>query len=213
MSTLAEVQDLRLVLGAPLSAPPEAQSDHALLQATLTGDEEAFAEIVARYRHQITGYMYRLTGDYECAVDLAQETFLRVYCAAQRYRQDYAFSTYVYRIATNLAISELRRQKRRRLVSFAVFFPAKDESQNCEFEPAAEGPRQDDAIIENERRTAVANAIRSLPERYRVPLVLRDVEGKSYDEVARILQMNEGTVKSRISRGRNLLRSKLQAYM
>ena len=83
-------------------------SDHALLEATRTGDQDAFAELVSRYRNQITSYIYRMTNDYDGAVDLAQETFVRVYKAADRYQRSYAFSTYIYRIATNLAISELR---------------------------------------------------------------------------------------------------------
>ena len=90
-----------------------AMSDHRLLEATRTGDEAAFAELVRRYRNQITNYVYRMTNDYDLAVDLAQETFMRVYAAADRYRTSFAFSTYIYRIATNLAISELRRRKRR----------------------------------------------------------------------------------------------------
>ena len=90
-------------------------SDHELIEATKRGDEDAFAEIVARYRKPITNYLYRFLNDYEEAVDLAQETFVRVYFAIERYHTEYAFSTYVYRIATNLAISEIRRRKRRKL--------------------------------------------------------------------------------------------------
>src|SRR5438445_12502919 len=101
-------------------------TDHALLEGTLAGDEDAFAELVGRYRNQITSYIYRMTNDYDGAVDLAQETFVRVYRAAARYQTTYAFSTYIYRIATNLAISELRKRKRRRLVSLTGFFESKD---------------------------------------------------------------------------------------
>src|SRR4029079_13350101 len=97
-------------------------SDHALLEATKHGDDSAFALLVARYRNQITNYVYRMTNDYDGAVDLAQETFVRVYRAADRYQTTYAFSTYIYRIATNLAISELRKRKRRKLVSLTGFF-------------------------------------------------------------------------------------------
>ena len=104
---------------APLD---EVLTDHHLLAATKEGDEAAFAELVRRYRNQITNYVYRMTNDYDAAVDLAQETFMRVYAAADRYQTTYAFSTYIYRIATNLAISELRRRKRRRLVSLTGFF-------------------------------------------------------------------------------------------
>src|SRR6478672_10511238 len=97
-------------------------SDHALIEATKNGDESAFAVIVGRYRNPITNYLYRFLNDYEEAVDLAQETFVRVYFAIDRYHTEYAFSTYIYRIATNLAISELRRRKRRRLLSLTGLF-------------------------------------------------------------------------------------------
>ncbi len=192
----------------------EVLTDHHLLAATKEGDETAFAELVRRYRNQITNYVYRMTNDYETAVDLAQETFMRVYAAADRYQTTYAFSTYIYRIATNLAISELRRRKRRRLVSLTGFFQSQDSSgEATELDPPDASPLQDVTVVEGERRSAVARAIATLPEKYRAPLVLRDVEERSYEEIASILQMSEGTVKSRINRARTFLRDKLQAYL
>jgi RNA polymerase sigma-70 factor (ECF subfamily) len=192
----------------------EAMSDHRLLEATREGDEAAFAELVRRYRNQITNYVYRMTNDYDLAVDLAQETFLRVYAAADRYQSSFAFSTYIYRIATNLAISELRRRKRRRLVSLSTFFqPRESGEESCELDVTDTVPLQDVTMVEDERRGAVTRAIATLPEKYRAPLVLRDVEGRSYEEIARILEMSEGTVKSRINRARAFLRDKLQAYL
>jgi RNA polymerase sigma-70 factor (ECF subfamily) len=202
--------------GAPVRAEEAVgeMTDHRLLEATKTGDDAAFAELVRRYRNQITNYVYRMTNDYDLAVDLAQETFMRVYAAAERYQTSYAFSTYIYRIATNLAISELRRRKRRRLVSLSSFFGEREQpSDSCELDMPDKGPLQDVAVVEDERRAAVARAIATLPEKYRAPLVLRDVEERSYDEIACILNMNEGTVKSRINRARGFLRDKLQAYL
>src|SRR5213075_3160352 len=102
-------------------------SDHDLIERTKAGDESAFAAIVARYRNPITNYLYRFLNDYEEAVDLAQETFVRVYFAIDRYHTQYAFSTYIYRIATNLAISEIRRRKRRRLMSLTGLFQSEDD--------------------------------------------------------------------------------------
>jgi RNA polymerase sigma-70 factor (ECF subfamily) len=170
--------------------------------------------LVGRYRNQITNYIYRMTSDYDGAVDLAQETFVRIFRAMDRYQTDYAFSTYIYRIATNLAISELRKRKRRRLVSLTGFFQTREEgSEPREFDPVDARPLQDAALVDAERRAAVARAITTLPEKYRAPLVLRDVEGKSYDEIAGILETSVGTVKSRISRARSFLRDKLKAYL
>src|SRR3982751_3949818 len=96
-------------------------SDHDLIEATKQGDEEAFAEIVRRYKNPIVNYLYRFLNDYEEAVDLGQETFVRVYFAIDRYHTGFAFSTYIYRIATNLAISEIRKRKRRKLLSLTGF--------------------------------------------------------------------------------------------
>jgi RNA polymerase sigma-70 factor, ECF subfamily len=219
MSAIATTNDLIFSVagsGTPACAGElvEAMTDHRLLEATKTGDEVAFAELVRRYRNQITNYVYRMTNDYELAVDLAQETFMRVYAAAERYQTSYAFSTYIYRIATNLAISELRRRKRRRLVSLSSFFRERESpGDTSELEMPDPVPLQDVVYVEDERRAAVARAIATLPEKYRAPLVLRDVEERSYEEIASILQMNEGTVKSRINRARTFLRDKLQAYL
>jgi len=121
MRTLSSIDDLNFAAAMPAPVVVQKASDHALLEETLAGDEDAFAELVSRYRNQITSYIYRMTNDYDGAVDLAQETFMRVYRAANRYQTTHAFSTYIYRIATNLAISELRKRKRRRLVSLTGF--------------------------------------------------------------------------------------------
>lgn len=212
MDTLSSIDELAFSAALRPEMVSDPTSDHALLEATRSGDEDAFAELVARYRNQITSYIYRMTNDYDGAVDLAQETFVRVYRAADRYQQSHAFSTYIYRIATNLAISELRKRKRRRLVSLTGFFQS-NEGEDREFNPPDERPLQDSEMVEQERRTAVQRAISTLPEKYRAPLILRDVDGRSYEEISRILDTSEGTVKSRISRARGFLREKMKGYL
>jgi RNA polymerase sigma-70 factor (ECF subfamily) len=213
MNTLSTIDELAFPSAIQPEVLEDTASDHALLEATRTGDQDAFAELVSRYRNQITSYIYRMTNDYDGAVDLAQETFVRVYRAADRYQRTYAFSTYIYRIATNLAISELRKRKRRKLVSLTGFFQSGDGSEARELNPPDERPLQDSELVETERRNAVQRAISTLPEKYRAPLILRDVDGRSYDEIAEILQTSEGTVKSRISRARGFLREKMSAYL
>jgi len=190
----------------------ETASDHELLADIKDGDEAAFQEIVRRYRNPITNFVYRMLDDYERSVELAQETFIRVYTSASRYQANYSFSTYIYRIATNLAISELRRRKRRKFVS--LFSPFTDDNGDAvELDPPDLNPLQDESLINDERRKAVARAITSLPEKYRAAIVLRDVEGLSYDRIAEVLKLSEGTVKSRINRARNLLKEKLSVYI
>lgn len=186
--------------------PIEPDSHHALLEAAKKGNEAAFAEIVARYRNPITNYLYRMLNDYEQAVILAEETFVRVYFSFERYHTDFAFSTYIYRIATNLAVSEIRRRKRRKLLSLTGLFQTGEKSeikvnlQNADF-------------IENQQEKVVAQTIATLPGKYRAPLVLRDIEGKSSEEAAQILGLSLGTTKSRISRARGLLKEKLKIYL
>lgn len=194
------------------SMPEEKRSDHALIKATKSGDEAAFGEIMDRYRSPITNYLYRFLNDYEEAVDLAQETFVRVYFAIDRYHTQFAFSTYIYRIATNLAISEIRRRKRRRLMSLTGLFQSEDDTQ-VEFQPPDKRKLQDAELVDDERSQVIARAIAALPEKYRIPVILRDIEGRSYDEIAEIMELGLGTTKSRINRGRGLLKEKLQHYL
>ena len=191
--------------------PDDVLSDNQLIEAARGGDEEAFAEIVARYRNPITNYLYRFLNDYEEAVDLAQETFVRVYFAMGRYHTGYAFSTYIYRIATNLAISEIRKRKRRNVLSLTGLFQ-KDETDTTEYQPPDSRPTPDANLLDDEKSRLIEKAIVSLPPKYRAAIVLRDVEGLSYDEIAEIMGLGLGTTKSRINRARGLLKEKLKGY-
>jgi RNA polymerase sigma-70 factor (ECF subfamily) len=209
---MATVTHQAQAIGLGGSRSVEAASDHELLAAIRDGDETAFQEIVRRYRNPITNFVYRMLDDYDRSVELAQETFIRVYTSASRYQANFSFSTYIYRIAANLAISELRQRKRRKLVSlFAPF--ASEDGDLLEIDPPDQQPLPDESLIEDERRRAVSRAIASLPEKYRAAVVLRDIDGLSYDRIAEVLSLSEGTVKSRINRARNLLKDKLSAYI
>jgi RNA polymerase sigma-70 factor, ECF subfamily len=188
------------------------KSDHELVTAARDGDEEAFAEIISRYKNPITNFLYRFLNDYEEAVDLAQETFIRVYFALERYHTEFAFSTYIYRIATNLAISEIRKRKRRTLLSLTGLFQSSEDA-TTEFQLPDKRSLQDASFEEDELSQTIARAIETLPPKYRLPVVLRDIQGKSYEEVAAILELGLGTTKSRISRGRGLLKDKLKDHI
>lgn len=194
------------------SIPVDRMDDHMLIAGTREGDELAFQELVSRYRNPITNFVYRMLNDYDRAVDLAQETFVRVYMNADRYQANYSFSTYIYRIASNLAISELRQRKRRRLIPLPSFFDKEGEEVEIEL-PDERTIHPADSMIHDERRKAIARAIATLPEKYRTAVVLRDVEGRSYEEISEVLGLSDGTVKSRINRARNLLKEKLREYL
>src|SRR5215207_9248963 len=152
------------------AAPRQALSDHELIDAAKAGDEAAYAEVIARYKHPITNFLYRFLNDYEEAVDLAQETFVRVYFAMERYHTDYAFSTYIYRIATNLAISEIRKRKRRTILSLTGLFQ-NESDDTTEFQPTDNKALPDKDLIDDERERVIARAIATLPPKYRVPVI------------------------------------------
>jgi RNA polymerase sigma-70 factor (ECF subfamily) len=187
-------------------------SDHQIIERVKGGDEAAFGEIMSRYKNPITNFLYRFLNDYEEAVDLAQETFVRVYFAIDRYHTNYAFSTYIYRIASNLAITELRKRKRRSVLSLTGLFQP-DDAEAVEFQPPDSRPLADSDLVEDEKSRVIAKAIATLPPKYRIPIILRDVEGRSYEDVAELMQLGLGTTKSRISRGRGLLKEKLVGYV
>src|SRR2546429_772393 len=159
MRALSSIEELDFATAMPMAVTVESATDHALLQGTLAGDEDAFAELVGRYRNQITSYIYRMTNDYDGAVDLAQETFIRVYRAAARYQTTHAFSTYIYRIATNLAISELRKRKRRRLVSLTGLLASDAGQEARDFVAPDDRPLQDVSLVDSEKRAVVKRAI------------------------------------------------------
>ena len=201
-------------LGAEgLVVPFKEMSDHELIEATKNGEELAFDEIMMRYRKPLTNYIHRMLNDYEEAVDLAQESFVRVYFAIERYHSNYAFSTYIYRIATNLAISEIRKRKRRKLFSLNGLFQFGDVDEEREYQPPDSKPLPDQVTVSGETIDVVEKAIAGLPEKYRTPIVLREVQELSYEEVANVMELGLGTTKSRISRGRALLREKLRGYL
>ena len=162
------------------------------------GDEWAFAEIVHIYKDRIVNYLYQVTGDYQKAADLSQETFLRVFFKANKYRPIAPFSSWIYAIASNLAKTELKKNRRANLVSFDDIQPGLEAST-----PSEEST--DSGLIKNLRQ-----ALEALNPRYRIPVVLKDIEGYSQEEIAEIIQRPVGTVKARISRGRNLLRKQLE---
>lgn len=175
-------------------------SDAGLMERVRGGDREAFAGLVDLHKDAVVNYLARLTGDRDRAEDLAQEAFLRLWRSAGSYVEQGYLRAFLFRIATNLVRSEERREKRFRLL--LPFLGRRDHD-----EPAAPS-----GLLLQELHREVAGAVAALPLRYRVPLVLHEIEGWSYVDIARELGCREGTVKSRIHRGRQHLRQKLEPY-
>jgi RNA polymerase sigma-70 factor (ECF subfamily) len=176
------------------------ESDAELMAVVREGDRGAFARLVDRHKDAVVSYTTRLTGDRDRAEDLAQETFLRLFRAAAGYSEQGFLRAYLFRIATNLVRSEERRERRLRLLLPFLGGRRHDE-------PAAPS-----GLLLQEMHRQVAIALASLPLRFRAPLVLHEIEGWSYTDIARELSCREGTVKSRIHRGRRHLRQRLEPY-
>jgi RNA polymerase sigma-70 factor (ECF subfamily) len=153
-----------------------------------------------------------MLNDPERAVDVAQETFISVYTHAASYRPIASFTGWLYRIAHNHSINELRR--RRREPSLSLDGPADPRREDApRFEPQEGAPTAEEAILGIERRSLVRRCVASLPRKYRSAIVLKDMEGMTFEEIAAILGCPESTVKSRVVRGRRMLRSRLESYV
>lgn len=178
------------------------RSDAELMAATRSGDREAFGDLVDRYKDALVNYLTRLAGCRERAADLAQETFLRLYETRDRYQERGQLQAYLYRIATNLLRSERRRERRFRLLEPLLGTPDRDDAERGAGE----------TLLASETQEQVARALARLPLRFRVPVVLHELEGWTYPDIARHLGCRVGTVKSRIHRGRKRLEDQLQPY-
>ncbi|MBN1825894.1 MAG: sigma-70 family RNA polymerase sigma factor [Candidatus Eisenbacteria bacterium] len=176
-------------------------TDEELMLLYQQGEEDAFTELVHRYKNKIVSTAYRVVGDYAKAEDVAQETFLRVHRNAARYRSIARFSTWIYTIALNVARNELRNTKRKRLVSLDGFGAATDSDQGT-YDIPDESSRPDDDASDRELNEIIHRTLKRLPVRYRTVLVLRDVQELTYEEIAEILKVPKGTVKSRMNRAR-----------
>jgi len=175
--------------------------DNGLVTAYLDGASLAFDVLVERYQTRLLNFVYRTVGDRERAEDLVQEVFVRVYRHLARFDRSKKFSTWIYTIASNLAKNELRNRARNPLVYFQTMTSGwEDEDRPLEFEDT--NARPDDAFDRRHLRELVDAAVRRLPEHHRQVFVLRELEGRSYEEIAEMTSCNLGTVKSRLNRAR-----------
>jgi RNA polymerase sigma-70 factor (ECF subfamily) len=197
-------------MSEPMALPEP--SDAELMARVRGGDRHAFAELVDRHKDAVVSYLTRLTADRDRAEDLGQETFLRLFRSADdsgnpgnpgnpgKYREQGYLRAYLYRIATNLLYTEERRRRRWSLLK--PFLPGR----------AHEEPTGPVGLLSRELTRQVQGALAQLPLRFRVPLVLHEIEGWTYTDIAAELGCREGTVKSRIHRGRRQLKARLTPY-
>lgn len=185
-------------------------SDEELLAAFQSGNHAAYGALVRRYKDPITNFAYRFLGSYDDAVDIAQETFIRVFRFAGSFVGDVKFSTWLYTIASNLCKSELKRYRRRFgvLLKDAFGVGKSDDDQSWDVPDSTYMP--DENIDRDTIAQAVQRALMNISPTYREMIVLRDVQQLTYQEIALIMECELGTVKSRINRGRLQMKEQLQ---
>jgi RNA polymerase sigma-70 factor (ECF subfamily) len=200
MIDLAEVRARKAVQAEP--RPLATLDDSGLVAEFLAGEKRAFTELANRYHLRLLNFIYRTIGDRDRAEDLVQETFIRVYRHLHRFDQSKKFSTWAYTIAGNLAKNELRNRSRNPLVLFQTI-KKNWEADHRPLEWEDNTYRPDDLYRKRHLKEMVDRAVDQLPEHHRAVFVLREMEGKTYEEIADITGVNLGTVKSRLNRARN----------
>lgn len=179
-------------------------ADGELVQTAVAGREASFEELVRRYQRPIAAYVYRMVGDYDSALDLTQEVFIKVYNSLARYRSEFKFSTWIYKIAHNAAIDHLRRHAVREQ---ALIGSVDGERREVAIESRRPTPEQESE--RRERRLEIESVVQLLQASYRELIVLRHSHDLSYDEIAEVTGLPLGTVKNRLFRAREAMRDLL----
>jgi RNA polymerase sigma-70 factor (ECF subfamily) len=188
-------------LAQPADVPLQAKNDDVLIILVHQGEHGAFRVLVERHQERIRNLIYSIFHEPEIVDDIAQEVFIKAYEALPHFRFQSSFYTWLYRIAVNKSRDELRKRKVRRLFSLQTLLESSDKDLSSKI---VVEPRDD------ELQELVAAGLQSLPDKYRIAITLKDIDGLSYEEIAEIMECEIGTVKSRLSRGRAMLRKVLE---
>jgi RNA polymerase sigma-70 factor, ECF subfamily len=181
------------------------QDDAELVAASRSGDQDAFAQLVQRHQRRVFNLIYRMLQQYEEANEITQETFLAAWQGLASFRGDARFSTWLYRIAYNCCMKQLEQRKRDKALQVAMQAEHMLDHQNVEGRATAE-------IEARDCQKLVREHLSMLPAKYRVVLVLRHLQEMTYEEMAEILMMPIGTIKTHLFRARNLLKERLEAF-
>jgi RNA polymerase sigma-70 factor, ECF subfamily len=195
-------------IGGPLTnAVPSVteQDDWLLVAASKNGDQEAFAQLVQRYQRRVFNLVYRMLQQYEEATEITQETFLAAWQGLTAFRGDARFPTWLYRIAYNCCLKQLELRKRDRALQVAL--QAEQVLQDANNEQ-----RTDAELDAHDRQALIREHLSQLPAKYRIVLILRHLQDMTYEEMAEILTIPIGTIKTHLFRARNLLKERLQAH-
>src|SRR6266850_1117949 len=176
-------------------------ADSELVTSAAGGHEEGFEELVRRYQRPISAYVYRMVGDYEAALDLTQEIFIKVYSSLNRYRAEFKFSTWIYKIAHNSAVDHLRRTATREQSLING-----NDGDNFELPIESGRPNPEQESERKERRIEIECVVRTLPSHYRELIILRHSQDLTYEEIVEVTGLPLGTVKNRLFRAREMMR-------
>lgn len=175
--------------------------DRDLVATAVSGVEGSFEELVRRYQRPISAYVYRMVGNYESALDLTQEIFIKVYSSLNRYRAEFKFSTWIYKIAHNAAVDHLRRTATREQ---SLVVGHEGDQFDLPIESSLLSPEQESE--QRERRIEIETVVRALPSNYRELIILRHSQDLSYEEIVEVTGLPLGTVKNRLFRAREMMR-------
>jgi RNA polymerase sigma-70 factor, ECF subfamily len=191
-------------LAQPAEAPLHTKSDEVLITLVHQGEQGAFRILVERYQERIRNLIYSIFHEQQVVDDLSQEVFIKAYEALSQFRFQSSFYTWLYRIAVNKSRDELRKRKVRRWFSLQTMLESGDKELGSKI------------LVEqhdNELQELLAAGLKTLPEKYRIAIILKDVDGLSYEEISEVMECEIGTVKSRLSRARAMLRKVLEPLL
>lgn len=182
-------------------------SDQQLVKRALKGDERAFEEIVRRYQKPIVNFIARMVGNYDLALDLSQDVFVKAFVALRTYNEDFKFGSWIFKIASNTVIDHLR--KGGPAIS-SLDKPVATEDDEIQLDLASTALIPEEELEQTETRSILVRLIDQLPQAYRQMIVLRHVNELSYDEMAEITDLPLGTVKNRTFRAREMMRRMIE---
>jgi RNA polymerase sigma-70 factor, ECF subfamily len=191
---------------------PDAAADVEAMLRVKTGDESAFAYLVQKYRRPMIGFMYRLCHNPSTAEELAQEVFLRVYRSRTSYEPSAKFTTWLYRIATNLAVNHARDTRHERAEN-TVRLDEPDQETGTTPDLADDSLSAEEQILKRERLAAIRSKVNALPERQRVAVIMHKYQQMDYREIANVLKLSESATKSLLFRAYETLREQLKEFV
>jgi RNA polymerase sigma-70 factor (ECF subfamily) len=191
---------------------PDLDADAAVMLRVAAGDEESFNYLVGKYHRAVIRFLYRMVHNQAVAEEMAQEVFLRVYRARESYRAEARFTTWLYRIATNLAVN-LARDRRHEKAAQTIYLDEPDEETGARIDVADDRPTVEQTLLRQERMAAIRSHVMALPERQKIAVLMHKYQGLDYRQIGQILKLSESATKSLLFRAYQTLREKLKDFV